>query len=43
MDYQKGLDAELIRRFDPSWVYFQHLSEFLDMDKISERETQSGH
>ncbi|MGB1288838.1 MAG: phosphoglucomutase/phosphomannomutase family protein [Aggregatilineales bacterium] len=38
MDYQEAEAADMIRRFDPSWVYFQHLSEFLDMDRISERE-----
>lgn len=38
MDYQHGLDRDLIRRFDPTWIYYQHLSEFIDLDKISERE-----
>ncbi|RMG88440.1 MAG: phosphoglucomutase/phosphomannomutase family protein [Chloroflexi bacterium] len=38
MDYQRGLDTEMIRRFDPTWVYYQHLSEFVDLDKISEFE-----
>ncbi len=38
MAYQQGLDSEMIRRFDPTWIYYQHLSEILDMDKISERE-----
>lgn len=38
IEYQQGLDSEMIRRFDPTWIYYQHLSELLDMDKISERE-----
>jgi alpha-D-glucose phosphate-specific phosphoglucomutase len=38
MDYQRALDRDLIRRFDPSWSYYQHLSTLVDLDKISERE-----
>jgi alpha-D-glucose phosphate-specific phosphoglucomutase len=38
MDYQEALDRELIRRFDPSWVYYQHLTTIVDLDKISEGE-----
>ncbi|MCS6835832.1 MAG: phosphoglucomutase/phosphomannomutase family protein [Anaerolineae bacterium] len=38
MDYQPALDAEQIRRFDPTWVYYKHLSELVDLDAISERE-----
>jgi len=38
MDYQRGIDTGMIQRFDPAWIYYQHLSEFIDMDKISERE-----
>ena len=38
MDYQRGIDTEMIRRFDPTWVYFQHLGELVDLDKISEAE-----
>ncbi|MEM9952633.1 MAG: phosphoglucomutase/phosphomannomutase family protein [Chloroflexota bacterium] len=38
MDYQTAVDADMIRRFDPAWVYYQHLSELVDFDKISERE-----
>ncbi len=38
MDYQVALDRELIRRFDPSWTYYQHLSTLVNLDKISERE-----
>lgn len=38
MDYQTAVDNDLIRRFDPSWMYYQHLSELIDFDKISEHE-----
>lgn len=38
IDYDKALDMGCIRRFDPSWIYYQHLCEFVNVDKISERE-----
>jgi phosphomannomutase len=38
IDYEQGLAQELIRRFDPSWDYYQHLSDLVNIDKISERE-----
>ena len=38
MDYQKALDKELIRTFDPSWTYYQHLATLVDLDKISAAE-----
>ena len=38
IDYERGIEQELIRRFDPGWDYYQHLSELVDIDKISERE-----
>ncbi len=38
MDYQQAIDQELIRRFDPSWSYYQHLGTLVDLDKISEGE-----
>jgi alpha-D-glucose phosphate-specific phosphoglucomutase len=38
IDYQQGMDSGMIRRFDPSWVYYQHLSELIDLDRISEYE-----
>lgn len=38
MDYQRGIDTGLIRRFDPTWIYYQHLSELVDLDIISDRE-----
>ena len=36
MDYQHAVDAGLIRRFDPSWSYYEHLNTLIDLDKISE-------
>lgn len=38
MDYQHGIDTGLIRRFDPTWIYYQHLSELVDLDTISDHE-----
>ncbi|MBI1277217.1 MAG: phosphoglucomutase/phosphomannomutase family protein [Anaerolineaceae bacterium] len=38
MDYQKAVDKELIRTFDPSWTYYQHLGTLVDLDKISAAE-----
>lgn len=38
MDYQQALDKELIQRFDPGWEYYQHLSNLIDIDAISQRE-----
>lgn len=38
MDYQEALQRERIRRFDPTWVYYKHLSELVDLDAINERE-----
>ncbi len=38
MDYDQAVEAGLIRRFDPSWTYYQHLNTLVDMDRISERE-----
>jgi phosphomannomutase len=35
MDYEQALKQELIRRFDPSWVYYQHLSDLVNLDAIS--------
>ncbi|PJF23925.1 MAG: phosphoglucosamine mutase, partial [Phototrophicales bacterium] len=33
MDYQAALDKGLIRRFDPSWSYYQHLATLIDLDR----------
>ena len=38
MDYQHALDHNLIRRFDPAWSYYQHLSTLVNLDCISEGE-----
>lgn len=38
MDYNRAVDLGLIRSFDPSWVYYQHLSTLVDLDKISQGE-----
>ena len=38
MDYQQAVDQGLIRRFDPSWPYYQHLATLVDLDCISEGE-----
>ncbi|MBE2271243.1 MAG: phosphoglucomutase/phosphomannomutase family protein [Anaerolinea sp.] len=38
MDYEQALGQGLIRRFDPSWSYYQHLATLIDLDKISEGE-----
>jgi alpha-D-glucose phosphate-specific phosphoglucomutase len=38
MGYEQALEQGLIRRFDPSWTYYEHLCSLVDMDKISERE-----
>lgn len=36
MGYEKALKAELIRRFDPAWSYYDHLtSNLIDLDIIS--------
>ena len=35
MDYQRALDQGLIRRFDPVWSYYEHLTQLIDLDVIS--------
>ncbi|HIE37586.1 MAG TPA: phosphoglucomutase/phosphomannomutase family protein [Anaerolineae bacterium] len=35
MDYQRALDEGLIRRFDPAWSYYEHLTHLVDLDVIS--------
>jgi len=35
MDYQQALEQDLIRRFDPAWAYYEHLSHLIDLDKVS--------
>lgn len=38
MDYQRALDMDLIRRFDPAWAYYEHLATLVDLDVISSGE-----
>jgi alpha-D-glucose phosphate-specific phosphoglucomutase len=40
MDYQAALDRGLIRRFDPAWAYYEHLSRLINLDTISDGELQ---
>ncbi|GAB4529798.1 MAG: phosphoglucomutase/phosphomannomutase family protein [Anaerolineae bacterium] len=35
MDYEQALAQDKIRRFDPSWIYYQHLTDMVDLDMIS--------
>ena len=35
MDYQRALDQDMIRRFDPVWAYYEHLGQLIDLDTIS--------
>jgi phosphomannomutase len=35
MGYDEAVQQDLIRRFDPSWVYYEHLSHLVDLDCIS--------
>jgi len=38
MDYQMALDQGLICRSDPAWAYYEHLSQLVDLDVISDGE-----
>jgi phosphomannomutase len=38
IDYQQGIDRDLIRRFDPAWLYYEHLGRLVDLDIISNGE-----
>ncbi|MDM8526926.1 phosphoglucomutase/phosphomannomutase family protein [Anaerolineales bacterium HSG24] len=39
MDYSRAIDQGLIRRFDPAWPYYEHLTtNLIDMDIISNGE-----
>ncbi|OQY43113.1 MAG: hypothetical protein B6242_15300 [Anaerolineaceae bacterium 4572_78] len=36
MNYQQAIDKKLIRRFDPAWSYYEHLTtNLIDLDIIS--------
>jgi alpha-D-glucose phosphate-specific phosphoglucomutase len=38
MDLEQAIREERIRRFDPTWAYYEHLSTLVDLDKISSAE-----
>jgi alpha-D-glucose phosphate-specific phosphoglucomutase len=38
IDYQQGIDGQLIRPFDPAWPYYEHLGTLVDLDIISNGE-----
>jgi alpha-D-glucose phosphate-specific phosphoglucomutase len=40
MEYRAALDQELIRRFDPAWAYYEHLTQLIDLDVISDGEVR---
>jgi alpha-D-glucose phosphate-specific phosphoglucomutase len=35
MDLEQAIRQELVRKFDPSWAYYEHLSSLVDLDIIS--------
>jgi alpha-D-glucose phosphate-specific phosphoglucomutase len=35
MEYTQAMSLDLIRRFDPAWAYYQHVSTLIDLDTIS--------
>ncbi len=38
LDYDKAVEQDLIRRFDPAWDYYAHLGTLIDLDTISNGE-----
>ena len=38
MEYEQTLDKGFIRRFDPAWSYYQHISSLIDLDRVSNGE-----
>ena len=38
MEYEAALNQGLIRRFDPAWAYYEHLTQLVDLDAISDGE-----
>lgn len=38
VDYDDAIQRDLIRRFDPAWLYYEHLMTMVDVDCISEGE-----
>lgn len=43
LDYEAALASEQIRRFDPSWVYYEHLGTLVDIDSINSAELNVIH
>jgi len=41
MDYEEAIRKDLITRFDPAWLYFEHLQNLIDMDAISRSEAHA--
>ncbi len=37
-NYEQAIKTDMIRRFDPDWMYYQHLGTLINLDKINERE-----
>ncbi len=35
MAFDQAVEAGLIRKFDPAWAYYQHISQLVDLDTIS--------
>ena len=38
MEYQAALDQGLIRHFDPAWAYYEHITQLINLDIISDGE-----
>lgn len=38
MDLEEGYKTEVIRRFDPSWTYYEHLGTLVDLNVVSNGE-----
>ena len=38
MDIDHAIKQELVRKFDPSWAYYEHLSTLIDLDCVSRGE-----
>jgi alpha-D-glucose phosphate-specific phosphoglucomutase len=38
MEYETALDQGLIQRFDPAWIYYEHLGRLVNLDVISDGE-----
>lgn len=38
IDFQRAVSNGLIHRFDPSWSYYEHVSQIINMDRVSDAE-----